>query len=235
MTGSTTSLTAPDGTTLSAYRAAPDGGVPGAKGGVVVIQEIFGVNGHIRDVADRLAAGGWLAVAPALFDRVETGVELGYDKEGMEKGVDLAWNADPAQVVQDIAVAVDAAAEAGKVGVVGFCWGGMLAARCAIELGDRSPNPVAAAVGYYPSRTAQLLLDRTPSAPLLLQVGEHDQGIPLSDVDQIEAAWPDVTVHRYDAGHGFNCDRRETYAPDAAARAWRRTLDFFDQELARRG
>lgn len=233
MTGSTISLTAPDGTTLSAYRAEPDGGTSGAKGGVVVIQEIFGVNGHIRDVADRFAAEGWLAVAPALFDRFETGVELGYDKAGMEKGVGLAWNAEPAQVVRDIAVAVDAAAAAGRVGVVGFCWGGMLAARCAIELADRSPNSVSAAVGYYPSRTAQLLLDRTPTAPLMLQVGAHDQGIPLSDVDKIEAAWPDVTVHRYDAGHGFNCDRRESFAPEPSAQAWRRTLNFSERELAR--
>ncbi len=234
MAASTTTLTASDGFTLEAHRAEPEGGAAAATGGVVVLQEIFGVNDHIRDVTDRFAEAGWLAIAPALFDRSEPGTELEYDQAGMEQGFGLAVGSDPDLVMLDVTAAVDAAAEAGPVAVVGFCWGGQLAARATIELAERADHPVAAAVGYYPSRAAQTLLDRTPAAPLLLHIGEQDQGIPASDIDAIEAAWPEVTVHRYaGAGHGFNCDRRQSYDPDAAALAWSRTLAFLDEHLAR--
>lgn len=223
---SNVTLTAADGHELSAYRAEPDGP---AKGGVVVVQEIFGVNGHIRDVADGFAADGWLAVAPALFDRLEPGVELGYDADGIAKGRPLAWGLDLDEaVLADVAAAAASARSAGRVAVVGYCFGGMVAAAAACRLG----GTVDAAVGYYGGRIAERLAGDTPAVPLLLHFGEHDPTIPAADVDAVEAAWPDAEVHRYDAGHGFNCDRRDSYAPEASALARRRTLEFFERHLA---
>ena len=209
-------LTADDGHDLDAYEAGP----AEAAAGIVVIQEIFGVNAHIRDVADRYAALGYRAVAPALFDRLERGVERGYSDETVTRGRAMRGTIDWNDTVRDVAAAVDCLAPNGPVGVVGYCYGGSLAWLAANSL------PVAAAVGYYGGQIIQFL-DRAPRAPVLLHFGEVDYMIPLSDVERISEAHPAVPVHVYDgADHGFNCDARDSYHPEAAALAQQRTLDF---------
>lgn len=209
-------LTADDGHELDAYAAGP----ADAAAGVVVIQEIFGVNAHIRDVTDRYAALGYRAVAPALFDRLERGVELGYTPETVTRGRAMRGAIDWDDTMRDLGAAVGYLAPNGPVGVVGYCYGGSLAWLAANGL------PVAAAVGYYGGQIVQFL-DRAPQAPVLLHFGEVDYMIPLSDVDEIAQAHPTVPVHVYpDADHGFNCDARDSYHPEAAARALERTLDF---------
>ena len=218
----TIKLTAADGVTIDAYRADP-AGTP--KGGLVVLQEIFGVNPHIRRVADGFAAEGYLVIAPALFDRVKPGVELDYSQEGMAAGIGLMKDIDGDKALLDVAAAVKAAAAGGKVGVVGYCWGGSLAyaAACSID-------GVAAAVGYYGGNIAKSL-DRKPKVPLMLHFGERDAHIPKSDVDAIKAALPDVPVFTYDADHGFNCDARGSYDKPSAAQALDRTLDFLARQI----
>ncbi len=224
-------LTASDGHVFTAHRADP---TVAPRGGVVVIQEVFGVNGHIRDVADRLATAGFVAIAPALFDRVERGIELGYDAEGTTRGRAIAWDELAIdQPLLDLTATADAlAAELGgaaRVGAVGFCYGGMLAA----ALASRAPEHLAAAVAYYPSQAAQRLTDDQVRRPLLLHLGNEDRGVTPADGDQLEARWPGAEVHRYDgAHHGFNCDRRPTFHPSAAAAAWERTLAFLAEQLA---
>ncbi len=224
--GQTLSLTAADGTAFSAYRAEPQGP---PKGGVVVVQEIFGVNDHIRSVADGYAADGYLTVAPALFDRVRTGVELDYNAEGMNVGREIAFedlSAD--QVMHDISAAANCAAEAGKVGIVGYCWGGSMCYVAAARLADK----IAAASGYYGGQIMPHL-DERPEAPLLLHFGSEDKGIPLENVQAIADRWDHITVHIYEgADHGFNCDARSSYQPDAAALAKQRTLDHFAKHLS---
>lgn len=218
----TIKLTAADGVTIDAYRADP-AGTP--RGGLVVLQEIFGVNPHIRRVADGFAAEGYLVIAPALFDRVKPGVELGYTQEGMSAGIGLMGQVDQEKALLDVAAAVKAAAAGGKVGVVGYCWGGSLAYAAAC-----SGEGLAAAVGYYGGNIAKSL-DRKPKVPLMLHFGERDAHIPMSDVDRIKAALPDVPVYTYDADHGFNCDARGSYDKPSAATALERTLAFFARHL----
>lgn len=213
--GETIRLTASDGHELAAYRADPSGTPRGA---IVVIQEIFGVNEHIRSVADGFAADGYTAVAPALFDRVERGVELGYDEEGRNRGrgirADIAWD----DAVRDIAAAV-AAVPGTKIGVVGYCWGGSLAWLAATRL-----DGLAAAVCYYGGQIADFK-DESPRCPVLLHFGSADQSIPMSDVEAIRTAHPDLPIHVYEgAGHGFNCDMRGSYDRDAATLARQRTM-----------
>ncbi len=210
-------LTASDGHELDAYEAGP----ADATAGIVIIQEIFGVNAHIRDVTDRYAALGYRAVAPALFDRLERGVELGYTADTVTQGRAMRGAIDWDDTVRDVGAAVAHLAGNGPVGVVGYCYGGSLAWLAANAL------PVAAAVGYYGGQIIQFL-DRTPQAPVLLHFGEVDYMIPLSDVTEISRAHPAVPVHVYPgADHGFNCDARDSYHPDAAALALECTLDFF--------
>ena len=218
----TIKLTASDGATIDAYRADPAGK---PKGGIVVLQEIFGVNPHIRRVADGFAAQGYLAVAPALFDRAKPGVELGYTPDDIPLGSDYVAQIGHERTMLDVAAAVQAAAEGGKVGVVGYCWGGSLAyaAACAVP-------GVAAAVGYYGGTIAKSL-DQKPKVPLVLHFGERDDHIPMSDVEAIRAALPDVSVHTYPAGHGFNCDARGSYDKPSAAEALERTLAFFARHV----
>lgn len=219
-------LTASDGHGLQAYRADPAGA---PRAGVVVIQEIFGVNPHIREVADRYAAEGYLAIAPALFDRVRPGVELGYDEGAIAEGRDLAFSMNPDVPVRDVEAAVAAAAGAGKVGVVGYCWGGSLTFLAACKL------DVAAASSYYGGQIVSALErepDLAPAAPLIMHFGEQDAGIPLSDVERIRRAFPDVPIHLYDAGHGFNCDHRGSYDEVSSRTARDRTLALFAERLA---
>lgn len=221
--GETITLTTADGAKISAYRADP-AGTP--KGGIVVVQEIFGVNHHIRAVADKFAAVGYLAVAPALFDRVEKNVELGYDGNGMTSGIALAGKSPTPHALQDIAAAADVAAAGGKVGIVGFCWGGSLAYAASAQL----PDKIAAAVGYYGGQIAKNIAPALHT-PIILHFGEHDDHIPMSDVGAIREAHPDVPVYVYDAGHGFNCDERASYDKASAGLAWTRTLEFFGKHV----
>jgi carboxymethylenebutenolidase len=222
--GSNITLTSADGFQLSAYRAEPEGA---ERGGVVVVQEIFGVNGHIRSVVDRYAAAGYLAIAPAIFDRERPGIELGYTEADIEVGRDIARvKLDFQTVLADVAAAGKVAAAAGKVGVVGYCFGGLVVAAAAIHHRD----VFAAAVSYYGGGTVGLI-DQTPTVPMIMHFGERDHAIPMDDVHKIAAAWPNVTVHVYDAEHGFNCDHRGSFSAVPAAIAQARTFRFFADQL----
>jgi carboxymethylenebutenolidase len=216
-------LTAADGFTLGAWRATPAGA---PKGAVVVVQEIFGVNAHIRDVTEGYAADGYLAIAPALFDRVEADVELGYDEAGMARGIDIArgrLSVDDALL--DIGAAVRAAAAGGGVGVVGYCFGGLLAwlAACRVD-------GVACASSYYGGGVAGVA-DLEPRCPVIFHFGALDAHIPAAQVEQVRSARPECPVHVYDADHGFNCDHRASYDAAAAGLARERTLALFDAHL----
>jgi carboxymethylenebutenolidase len=223
MPSSHITLTAVDGFQSAAYLAEPSG-TP--KGAIVVLQEIFGVNSHIRSVADRFAAAGYLAIAPALFDRAERNVELGYTPDDMTRGVGLkaAIEALPAPgVLQDIQAAVDRAAKAGKVGIVGYCWGGLLVWRSAEQV-----TGLAAAVSYYGGgMTVGTEPSRTPKVPVMSHFGEQDHHITVDTVKAFEQKHPEVEVHLYAADHGFNCDQRGSYNAGAAATALERTLFHF--------
>jgi carboxymethylenebutenolidase len=218
-------ITSPDGHTFAAHRADPEGE---PTGGIVVIQEIFGVNRHIRSVADRFAEAGYLAIAPALFDRLERGVELDYDGAGTSRGRELAWERGSIDLaltdLEATAALLDLElAGTGGVASVGFCFGGMLS--CAMA--SRRPDHLSAAVAYYPSRAAQLLPDDHPQVPLQIHLGDEDQGVTVADGQALAGRWPDAEIHRYaTAGHGFNCDLRASYDPAAAAEAWQHTLRF---------
>lgn len=220
-------LDAKDGHRFPAYVAEPAGQPRGA---IVVLQEIFGVNSHIRSVADGYAAAGYLAVAPATFHRVKPGVELGYTGDDMQAGSALkaAVEALPAPgVLQDVQAAVDYAARAGKVGIVGFCWGGLLTWRAAASV-----SGLAAAVPYYgggmttPEESA-----RQPKVPVLAHFGERDHWIPVDTVEAFKVAHPEVEVHVYAADHGFNCDQRGSHDAEAATLARERTLAFFRRHV----
>ena len=220
-------LTAHDGFTFPAYVAEPAGA---PKGAIVVLQEIFGVNSHIRSVADGYAAAGYLAVAPATFHRAKQGVELGYTADDMQAGQALkaAIEALPAPgVLQDVQAAVEYASRAGKVGVVGYCWGGLLTWRAAALL-----TGIAAAAPYYGGgMTTPEEAARTPKVPVLAHFGSKDHWISLDSVDAFEKVHSDVEVHVYDADHGFNCDQRGSYDASAAALAKERTLAFFAKHV----
>lgn len=212
-----------DGFALGAYEALPEGK---PKGGVVVIQEIFGVNSHIRQVVDGYAEAGYYAIAPQIFDRVERDVELGYEQADMGRGIEIAFQKlDRALALQDIQAAIDAASLHGKVGVVGYCFGGLLTWLAACEL-----DGVAAAASYYGGGVAGEV-NRTTRCPVIMHFGELDAHIPMSDVDKVRNAQPDVEVFVYAADHGFNCDHRASYDAPAAQLARTRTLTLFDRHL----
>jgi len=221
-------LTAKDGFSFPAYVAEPVG-TP--KGGIVVIQEIFGVNSHIRSVADGYAAAGYLAIAPATFHRVKPGVDLGYNAESMAEGSALktAVEALPAPgVMQDLQAAVEYAAKAGKVGIVGYCYGGLLTWRAA-----ESVSGLAAAAPYYGGgMTGPEEASRQSKVPVLAHFGSKDHYISLESVEAFKKAQPEVEVHIYDADHGFNCDQRGSYDAPAARLARERTLAFFAAHLS---
>ncbi|MFN3232287.1 MAG: dienelactone hydrolase family protein [Alphaproteobacteria bacterium] len=216
-------ITSGDGFTFSAYEAAPAGA---PKGAVVVIQEIFGVNAHIMEVVDGYAADGYYAIAPAIFDRVRPGIELGYDDAGMTEGIALAFEKlDMANTLADLQATIDTASAHGKVGVVGYCFGGLLTWLSACEL-----NSVSAASSYYGGGLAGEA-GRTPKCPVIMHFGELDAHIPMSDVDKVKAAQPDVPVYVYPADHGFNCNHRDSYDEVSAKLARERTLAFFAENL----
>jgi carboxymethylenebutenolidase len=220
--GETIDLTAADGHHLGAYTS----GDPAAAVGLVVIQEIFGVNHHIRSVCDRFAAAGYRVIAPALFDRAERGVELGYTQDDVQLGIKLRAGVPEAGMLTDI----DAAArwlDGRRKGVIGYCWGGTLAWLSATRL-----TRFAAAVGWYGGGIAAAKGEQ-PRCPVQLHFGDQDHSIPIADVEAIRQSHPGVTVFVYPgAGHGFGCDERASYSKPDAALAQQRTLAFFTANLA---
>lgn len=222
--GQMITITMADGFGLEAYSSSPSGGE--SRGVIVVIQEIFGVNAHIREVVDGYAAEGYTAIAPALFDRIEPDIQLGYSEADMGKGIDLAFQKlQMPQTLADLQSVVSYASERGSVGVVGYCFGGLLTylSACNIE-------GVTAASSYYGGGIAGVL-DQAPKCPLIMHFGELDAHIPMSDVEKIQAAHPEVPVYVYAADHGFNCNHRASFDEDAAALALRRTLAHFADHL----
>ena len=216
-------LTADDGHSFGAWRADASGT---ARGGIVVLQEIFGVNIHIRDVCDGFAADGFTCIAPALYDRSSRkDCELGYEAGDMAAGRKLREEFSWDDSVRDVAAAVAVLAGEGlKVGSVGYCWGGTISFLAGVRL------DVSAAVVYYGGQIIPYK-DEKARCPMLMHFGEHDAGIPISDVEQIRAAQPEAAIHIYDAGHGFNCDRRGSYDEAAANLARQRTIEFFGTHL----
>ena len=220
-------LKAADGFVFPAYVAQPAGK---ARAAVVVLQEIFGVNSHIRSVADGYAAQGYLAVAPSTFHRVKPGVDIGYTPEDMNAGFALKTSVEalPAPgVLQDIRAAIDHAASAGKVGIVGFCWGGLLTWRSACLL-----DGLSAAVPYYGGgMTTPDEVARKPKVPVMVHFGDQDHWISMESVEAFKAAHPEVEVHVYHANHGFNCDQRASFDEPSAKLARERTLAFIAKHV----
>jgi carboxymethylenebutenolidase len=220
--GDVIELTAGDGHRFSAYRAGPTS----ARCGLVVVQEIFGVNAHMRRVCDSFADAGYQVIAPALFDRVERGVELGYQPADVARGRDLRALVPEAGTLADIEAAA-AALGASRHGIVGYCWGGTVA-----WWGATRSHSFAAAVGWYGGGIAATRHE-TPSCPVELHFGETDASIPMTDVQAIQAAQPNLSVFVYaGAGHGFGCEDRASYSEKDAIMAQERTLAFFAKHLA---
>jgi len=201
---------------VCAWRADP---VAQPAGGVVVIQEIFGVNEHVRSLVERYCAEGWVALAPELFDPIERGVELGYDEAGVAKGRALAAELGFERAVEIVGAAAARLREDGlQVAAVGFCWGGTVALLANTRLG-------LPAASFYGSRSVPFLGEAL-RAPMLFHFGERDALIPPADVERHRAAYPDAPMHVYPAGHGFHCEQRGDYDAASARLAHRRTMDF---------
>lgn len=216
-------LTASDDFQLGGYRADPAGK---PKGAIVVIQEIFGVNHHIRAVCDRFAGEGYVAIAPAIFDRVEPDFQSGYSPEEVAVARKFVASPDWAAMLRDVQAAIDAVKDVGPVGIVGYCLGGSVAYAAATKLSGLS-----AAVGYYGGAIVRFADDK-PKVPTMLHFGEKDAGIPLADVDAIRAKRPDVEIHIYPgAQHGFSCDERASYDKASADIASQRSLTFFARHM----
>jgi carboxymethylenebutenolidase len=220
--GELNALMARDGHEFRAYLANPRGTLRGA---VVVIQEIFGINPHIRAVTDSYAEAGYLAIAPSLFDRVRMGIELGYSAEERQEGMGYVKQLEPEQTMKDVAAAMAVVRHAGRVGMVGFCWGGRITYQAACEL------PLACGVVYYGGGITQIL-DKKPRCPVMYHFGERDHHITQEDVAKIRAAHPEGIFHIYAADHGFNRDVGATYDAASAALARARTLEFLAQHVA---
>ena len=223
-------LTAADGNSFAAYVAQPEGTPIAA---VVVVQEIFGVNSHIQQVTDRFAAQGYLAIAPATFDRVKPEVDLGYNEAGMKEGIALkaAVAALPGEgVLQDLQAAIDYVGKISgrKVGIIGFCWGGLLAWRAAAKL-----TGLAATVPYYGGgMTSDADIALQAKVPVMAHLSDRDHSIPMEGVTAFMKAHPQVEAFLYSADHGFNCDQRGAYDEASAMLARERTLAFFADKLA---
>jgi carboxymethylenebutenolidase len=221
--GKDITLKSKDGFEFGAYVAEPQGK---ARGAIVVIQEIFGVNHHIRSVTDRYAALGFLAIAPSLFDRAEKGFQSGYDGSAMDKARGMTQKISLDDRLADTQAAIDHVKSAGKVAVLGYCMGGSIAFLSTTRL-----NGVSAGVGYYGGQIAQFH-DEKPKAPIMLHFGEKDQSIPLTDVEKIKAAHPDAPIFVYNgAGHGFHCDERGSFNAEAAQVAACRSEEFLAKHI----
>jgi len=216
-----TTLMARDGHSFQAWLAGP---AHAPRGGVVVLQEIFGLNSHIRAVADGFAAEGYLAIAPALFDRVRRDVQLGYTAEAVDQGRGYMRQLDPAKTALDVLAAINVVKHAGRVAAVGYCWGGTQAYLAACE------QPVAAAVAYYGTAIANHL-DKHPKVPVMYHFGSKDKSIPADAIEKIRAADGAGTIHVYPADHGFNCDQRASYDAESAQLARERTLHFLAEHV----
>ena len=206
---------------IGAYLAEPAGK---PKGGLVVIQEIFGVNAHIRSVADHFATLGYTAIAPAFFDHLETGLELSYNQAGMEEGKKLVTELGLERALEDVASAAEAIASAGRIGTVGYCWGGTVAFLAALRLGLPS-------VSYYGARNVPFL-EETAKAPVMFHFGEEDKSIPPDMVEKHRQMQPQMEVFTYPADHAFNRDIGAHYDEASAKLALQRTMAFFDKNLA---
>jgi carboxymethylenebutenolidase len=215
-------LTAADGHKLLAYRAEAAGK---RRGALIVAMEIFGVNSHIRSVADGYAADGYLTIAPALFDRVQRGYETGYSQDEIQRGIGMIQKIDLEDTAKDVAAALANVASAGKVGIVGYCWGGTVAWKSAASVAGLS-----CAVPYYGGGIPGLI-GLKPKCPVMFHWGETDQSIPLDKAKTFAEAHRDQTHYFYKAGHGFNCDQRGSYDAAAAKLARGRTLEFLAKHL----
>jgi carboxymethylenebutenolidase len=216
-------LTAVDQFQLGAYRADPSGP---AKGGVVVIQEIFGVNHHIREVCDRLAKEGYSAVAPALFDRTQPNFECGYTPDEIANARKFVANPNWDAMLKDTQAAIDELKKEGPVGIIGFCMGGSIAFLAATRL-----NGLSAAIAYYGGQIAKFA-DEKPKVPVQMHFGEKDQGIPMTDVEMIKKKQPNAEIYTYpDAPHGFHCDERASFNEAASKAAWPRTMEFLKKHV----
>jgi carboxymethylenebutenolidase len=227
--GQTVELKAVDGHELDAYVAMPEGEAIGA---LVVIQEIFGVNSHIRSVADGYAKDGFIAIAPALFDRIEKGIELTYAGDDMKRAYEFYGKLDPKTALLDVAAAFENVAAHGKpVGVIGYCYGGFMSWLSATRGEDLKMRP-ACTVGYYAGGIGSVAKEE-PSCPVLLNFGADDSHIGSEQIEAVREAHPEVTIFVYEgAEHGFNCDQRGSYNPAAAKLARERSLAFLKANIA---
>ena len=214
-----------DGHEFNAWLVAPSGP---ARGSVVIAQEIFGVNRHIRAVADGYAAAGYVTIAPCLFDRIRRGIELGYSEKETQEGRGYRLQIPLEKTLLDLSASVNVVRHAGRVAAIGYCWGGSLAYVAASTL------PVACAVSYYGGQIAKDHLDKHPKRPVLYHFGEKDPYIPPADIEKIRAADPGGVFHLYPADHGFNCDERASYDAASAQLARQRTLDFLVAQLEKK-
>lgn len=221
--GKTIELAAADGHTLHAYRAEPAGK---PKGGLIVAMEIFGVNSHIRSVADGYAADGYLVIAPALFDRAQRGYETGYSQDEIQRGIAMIGKVDLDGTMKDVAAARDNVAAAGKVGILGYCWGATVSWKAAAEVVG-----LHCSVPYYGGGIPGLI-GLKPRCPVMFHWGETDHSIPLDKAKAFAAAHADQVHHFYPAGHGFNCDQRASFDANAARLARQRTLEFLARHLS---
>jgi carboxymethylenebutenolidase len=216
-------LTASDGFTFAAYRADPAGK---PKGAIVVVQEAFGVNAHIREMADKFAKDGYLAIAPALYDRVERGVETGYTGADREKGIKTMQASNFDNTLKDVQATINACSEAGKVGITGWCWGGSVSWLAACRL-----SGLACSIPCYGGRIPDFAKEK-PKCPVQFHWGETDASIPMEKVRMVEAEHPDIESFVYaGAGHGFTCDHRDSYDKKSAELAYKRSMEFFAKHL----
>jgi carboxymethylenebutenolidase len=220
--GTMIQLTAADGHKFSAYRAEPAGK---PKGAIIVVMEIFGVNSHIKKVTDEYAADGYLAIAPAMFDRVQPGLDIGYTPADIEIGRGIMQKMKLDDAMKDVAAAMQNVASAGKIGIVGYCWGGTVAWKAASTLVG-----IACSVPYYGGGVPGLIGEQ-PKCPVMFQWGETDQSIPLDKAKEVAAAHKNLIHHFYPAGHGFNCDQRGSFNAESSKLARTRTLEFFAKHV----
>jgi carboxymethylenebutenolidase len=220
--GKSIELKAGDGHTFSAYVAEPQGK---AKGALIVVMEIFGVNSHIKKVADDFAAEGYLAIAPAFFDRVHRNLDVGYSQQDIEFARGLMQKMKFEDALKDVEAAKKQVESTGKLGIVGYCWGGSLTFKSACNV-----NGLACAVAYYGGAIPSMI-DEKPKCPVMFHWGETDHSIPLEKAKEVAAKHSDQTHYFYPAGHGFNCDQRGSYDAESAKLARGRTLEFLSRHI----
>ena len=223
--GEFTTLMARDGHEFNAWLTPPTGAPRGA---LVIAQEIFGVNHHIRAVADGYAADGYLVIAPCLFDRIRRGIELDYSEKSTQEGRGYRMQIPKEKTLLDLGASINVVKHAGRVAVIGYCWGGTLAYLAACDL------PINCAVSYYGGQIARDHLAKAPKRPVLYHFGRKDPYIPMSDVESIRATDVNGVFYIYEADHGFNCDERGSYDAASAQLARERTLAFLKQQMEKK-